>query len=173
MWGLSDSQAAFDERTCASSRSQKNSAACKKPVVSHLKQPAVLTTRSKIGQRRSRCTQRAATSLDTTHNSKKAARRLLRRAAGVLIVLPRQISVPAYAERGRSSAIDFKQARAALAAADAHCHNAHSALRRRSSCRMWPVRRAPVIPKGWPPSVFRLYAFYSRSDGERCSCRVA
>jgi hypothetical protein len=73
MWGLSDSQAAFDERTRASSRSQKNSAACKKPVVSHLKQPAVLTTRSKIGQRRSRCTQRAATSLDTTHNSKKAA----------------------------------------------------------------------------------------------------
>src|ERR1035437_7791513 len=28
------------------------------------------------------------------------------------------------AERSRSSAMDFKQARAALAAADAHCHNA-------------------------------------------------
>ena len=156
MWGLSDSQAAFDERTRASSRSQKNSAACKKPVVSHLKQPAVLTTRSKIGQRRSRCTQRAATSLDTTHNSKKAARRLLRRAADVLIVLPRQISVPAYAERSRSSAIDFKQARAALAAADAHCHNAPLCLA--PTVLLLDVARTPRAghPEGVAP--FRLLA---------------
>jgi hypothetical protein len=173
MWGLSDSQAAFDERTRASSRSQKNSAACKKPVVSHLKQPAVLTTRSKIGQRRSRCTQRAATSLDTTLNSKKAARRLLRRAADVLIVLPRQISVPAYAERSRSSAIDFKQARAALAAADAHCHNDPQGA---TPFGMTGARRTGHIlqeDRRRKAKFFWLYAFYSRSDGERCTCRVA
>src|ERR1700737_1263164 len=29
----------------------------------------------------------------------------------------------------------------------------HFALRRRPSCRMWPVKRAPVIPKGWPMAI--------------------
>src|SRR3954451_7461619 len=47
----------------------------------------------------------------------------MRRAAGLLANLLRHISVP-LTRQGRNSVIDFKQAGAALAAADAHRHHA-------------------------------------------------
>src|SRR6266478_5075135 len=44
----------------------------------------------------------------------------------------------------------------------------HFALRRRPSCRMWPVRRAPVMPKGWPIAIdAELVARIEALAGER------
>jgi hypothetical protein len=57
-------------------------------------------------------------------------------------------------ERAKRSAIDLEQPGAALPAADAHRDDAHFALRRRPSRKIWPVRRTPAMP--WPDCTVRI-----------------